>query len=180
MEGKPASTAKWLDTLRVVPDFPKPGIQFYDITSLLLNPSVFQELIDHLSGIIADYQPDIIAGIDARGFVFASAVAYKLQCGLALIRKQGKLPAATIKESYALEYGEATLELHQDTFATKKKTVLIDDLLATGGSAQAAIKLIEQAGGELLATTFIIELENLAGRDKLSPYPTHSLLSLDG
>lgn len=165
--------------LRIIPDFPKPGIQFFDITTLLADSEGLRLCVDRAAKLYQDNKPDIIAGLDARGFILASTLAYKLGCGMALIRKQGKLPCETFSQNYQLEYGEATLEIHQDAFKTHKKVLLVDDLLATGGTAKAGAKLIEQAGGEVMAITCIIELKSLKGRQKLKGYHIDALIQVD-
>ncbi|NRB38750.1 MAG: adenine phosphoribosyltransferase [Pseudomonadales bacterium] len=166
------------DKLRTIADFPKPGITFYDITTLLADAEGLRLCVERTAELYKDNKPDIIAGIDARGFILASALAYKLGCGMTMIRKQGKLPCDTFSQSYQLEYGEATLEVHTDAFSQKKKVLLVDDLLATGGTAKAAIKLIEKAGGHVMALSCIIELRALKGRDKLKGYTVDTLIDI--
>lgn len=165
--------------LRIIPDFPKPGIQFYDITTLLADADGLKLCVERTAELYRDNKPDVIVGIDARGFILASALAYKLGCGLVLMRKQGKLPFSTYSQSYQLEYGEAALEIHTDAFTKHKKALLIDDLLATGGTAQAAVSLIERAGGEVLAVACIIELLALQGRKLLRGYQVDALVQID-
>ncbi len=168
-----------VNKLRVIPDFPKKGIQFYDITTLLADPEGLYLSVNRLAALYSENKPDIVVGIDARGFILASALAYKLGCGLALIRKKGKLPFNTYEQSYALEYGESTLEIHTDTFKTQKKALLIDDLLATGGTAQAAVSLVEKAGGQVISFAFLIELLGLKGKEKLKNTHTQSLMAFN-
>ncbi len=171
-----ASAALIEGAIRNVPDFPKPGIQFKDITPLLADPKLFATSIDLLAG---DFRPgdvDIIVGIDARGFIFASAAAFKLGAGLVPIRKKGKLPYQTHEESYDLEYGSATLAIHVDAIKPGSRVLLVDDLLATGGTAGAAASLIRKVGGVILETTFLIELSFLNGRDKLKDFPVRSIV----
>lgn len=153
--------------IRTIPDFPKPGIQFRDITTLLLDAQGFAASVDRLAEPYSGERPDLIAGIDARGFVFAAALALKLGTGLLLIRKDGKLPGETIAEEYALEYGTDRLAMHVDACAPGARVLLVDDLLATGGTALAAAKLIRKTGAELIGAAFVIELPDLGGADRL-------------
>nr|WP_295370683.1 adenine phosphoribosyltransferase [uncultured Sphingosinicella sp.] len=152
--------------IRTVPDFPKPGIQFRDITTLLLDAQGFATTIERLAERI-DGKPDLIAGTEARGFIFAAALAHKLGTGLLLIRKYGKLPGETIAEEYALEYGSDRLAMHVDACAPGARVELVDDLIATGGTALAAARLIRRAGGEITGASFLIELPELGGADLL-------------
>ena len=156
--------------IRDVPDFPKPGILFKDITPILRDPALFGEAIDVFVAALEDAGITRLAAVDARGFLFAGAIAERLGVGLVPIRKQGKLPYKTYEESYALEYGTATLAIHQDAFEPGDRVALIDDLLATGGTALATARLIEQAGGEVARICFLIELTFLKGRDRLTGY----------
>ena len=155
--------------IRTIPDFPKKGIMFKDITTLLNNSEAFRELIDFLKDRYKDKNIDFVAGIESRGFIFGSALAYALGIGFVPIRKKGKLPYTTISEKYALEYGFDEVEIHIDAFRDVKnpKVLLIDDLIATGGTAAAAVNLIKKVGAEVVEACFIIELEFLKGRDKL-------------
>jgi adenine phosphoribosyltransferase len=162
--------------IRNVPDFPKPGIQFKDITPLLADPKLFAASIDMLTGSFRPGDVDIIVGIDARGFIFASAAALKLGAGLVPVRKKGKLPYQTHEESYDLEYGTATLAIHVDAIKPGSRVLLVDDLLATGGTAGAAASLIRKVGGVILETTFLIELSFLNGRAKLKDFPVRSIV----
>ena len=154
--------------IRDVPDFPKPGIVFKDITPILSDAKLFRAAIAILAGRHEKGTVDKIAAIDARGFLFAGAMADRLGVGLVPIRKKGKLPYKTYEESYALEYGTATLSIHQDAFRKGDRVVLVDDLLATGGTAAAAVRLIQQAGGTVVAVDFLVELAFLNGRGKLA------------
>ena len=165
--------------IRIVPDFPKPGIGFFDITTLLKNKQGFQEVIDTFSDHFKDLDFDKIAGVEARGFVFASALAYKMNKGLILIRKPGKLPAETFSQEYELEYGADAVEMHKDAVEPSEKIVVIDDLIATGGTVKAACKLIENAGGEVAGIGFMIELCLLKGIDKLKKYNIYSMLKIE-
>ncbi|MCK4593499.1 adenine phosphoribosyltransferase [bacterium] len=165
-----------LSYIRVIEDFPKPGISFKDITTLIGNPEGFKKTLDELEALSRDDPPEVIAGIESRGFIFGAALADRFNCGLALIRKEGKLPAATFSASYELEYGTATIEVHQDAFTPGQKVLLVDDLLATGGTAAASADLIEKAGAVVQAIDFVIELDFLNGRDKLTKYKINTLI----
>ena len=163
---------------RVVPDFPKPGIGFFDITTVLKDEQGFQEVISDLSDRFKFFDIDKIAGIEARGFVFASALAYEMEKGLILIRKPGKLPAETLSQKYKLEYGTDAVEMHKDAVEPGEKILVIDDLLATGGTVEAACKLIENAGGEIAGIGFMIELGFLKGIEKIKKYHVYSILKI--
>lgn len=154
--------------VRDVADFPKPGVLFKDITPLLEDPKLFDMSVDALIEPIADHKIDKIVGIDARGFIFGAAAAQKLNAGLVLIRKKGKLPFTTHSLSYALEYGEGVIEIHTDSIKEGENVLILDDLLATGGTAAAAQQLVEKVGGTLVATGFLIELDFLKGRERLA------------
>src|SRR4026209_216729 len=162
--------------IREVPDFPKPGILFYDITTLVKDKSGLRSVIDRLTEMVAPSHPDIVIGIEARGFIFAPALAYHLGGGFVPVRKPKKLPSATEKISYELEYGLDTLEVHKGAISKGMKVVIADDLLATGGTALAAGNLVERLGGTLVSYAFVVELEFLKGRDRLSDYKICSLL----
>jgi len=162
--------------IREVPDFPKKGILFYDITTLLKDKAGFKKVIDVLTDQIRPLRPDSVLGIEARGFIFAPALAYNLGAGFAPIRKPKKLPAETERISYELEYGMDTLELHKDAVKPGMRVVIADDLLATGGTALASVRLVEKLGGDVVALSFVIELEALKGRDRLNGYNVVSLL----
>jgi adenine phosphoribosyltransferase len=165
--------------IRNIPDFPKPGILFRDITPLLSNPGAFRETVDALRNRYEGKRIDKVVAIESRGFVFASPVAYRLGAGFIPLRKPGKLPSETISESYALEYGEAALEIHSDAIRPGDRVLILDDLLATGGTAAAAISLVKKLGGEVVELCFVIELKSLRGRDKLDGTPIFSLLTYD-
>ena len=165
--------------IRDVPDFPKPGIVFKDITPLLANGPAWQQVINQLVERYRD-KIDIILGIESRGFIFGSALAYALGCGHALVRKPGKLPASTFEASYELEYGTDTLEIHQDAFTPNSRVLLIDDLLATGGTAQAAISLAEKLQANIVEAAFLVELSFLGGRERLAPCEVFSFIQYDG
>lgn len=165
--------------IRTVPDFPKPGIQFYDITTLLKHPYGLRTTIDRLVGFIDDPNIDTVIGIEARGFIFAPALAYRLKAGFIPVRKPRKLPAATEAITYALEYGTDTLEIHRDAIEKGDRVIIADDLLATGGTARAVIDLVEKLGGEVAGLAFVVELSFLKGRERLSGYKVSSLLQYD-
>lgn len=167
--------------IRTIPDFPKPGIQFRDVTTLLLDAKGFAKSIERLAARIAG-TPDLIAGIEARGFVVAAALAQRLGAGLLLVRKDGKLPGATIAEDYALEYGTDRLAIHVDACAPGKRVLLADDLLATGGTALAAARLLRRAGAEVTEAAFVIDLPDLGGGARLrdAGMIVHSLMEFDG
>jgi adenine phosphoribosyltransferase len=162
--------------IRDIPNFPKQGIIFKDITTLLKNGKSFRETVDRFADELKDKKIDIVLGIEARGFIFGSALAYKLGIGLAPIRKKGKLPHKTHSVTYDLEYGKDTIEIHQDAFEKGARVLIIDDLLATGGTCRAVIDLVEKMGGKIEAIVFLIELTALKGRDKLKGYPIISLI----
>ncbi|HEY4716615.1 MAG TPA: adenine phosphoribosyltransferase [bacterium] len=162
--------------IREIPDYPKKGILFYDITTLLKDAKAFQKIVDILGNRYVDKKIDLIVGIDARGFIIGAALAYKLGKGLVLVRKKGKLPYKTIRASYQLEYGADEIEMHQDAVTKGQSVIIVDDLLATGGTAAATVELVEKSGGKVKECVFIIELEGLKGRDKLESVPVFSLL----
>jgi adenine phosphoribosyltransferase len=162
--------------IREVPDFPKKGILFYDITTLLKDKTGFRNVIDALTEQIRPMKPDVVLGIEARGFIFAPALAYNLGAGFVPVRKPKKLPAETESISYELEYGTDTLEIHKDAVKPGMRVVIADDLLATGGTALATVRLVEKLGGTVTAVSFVIELEGLKGRDRLAGYDIVSLL----
>ena len=158
---------KIINNIRIIKDFPKKGIDFYDIASLLANPDIFSKVIDEMTLKVKKMNATAIAGIDSRGFIFASAIAYKLKLKLIIIRKQGKLPGKTFKSSYNLEYGSNTLEIQKDFLNSKDKVVVIDDILATGGTINAAFKLIKKTNANLVGAVVLLELVFLNGRAKL-------------
>jgi adenine phosphoribosyltransferase len=164
--------------IRDIPDFPKPGIVFKDITPLLANGPALRWMIDHLRERYAG-SVDMVLGIESRGFIIGSALAYAMGIGLALVRKKGKLPFHTYRAEYELEYGNDSLEIHQDAFGHPTRIVVIDDLLATGGTAGAAIALVEQLNGQVVECAFVIELDFLKGRQRLTPHPVYSLIHYD-
>lgn len=162
--------------IRTIENFPKPGIQFYDISTLLAHGEAWQKAIQELTKIIAPLKPDLLAAIESRGFLIAAPLAYQLGCGFVMMRKKGKLPGKTTSYSYALEYGIDTMEIQSDLIQPHQRVVLVDDLLATGGTLQAAIHLLEQMDTQICAAATIIELSNLKGRDKIK-VPFTSLIS---
>ena len=164
--------------IRGIADFPKPGILFYDISTLLAHPLAWRTAIDRLTEELQGDKPDLLVGIDARGFLLAAPLALELNTGFIMVRKKGKLPGATIRYSYTLEYGSNTIEIQQDALKPGQRVVILDDLLATGGTAQAAIKLCQQVGAVVTRAAFVIELGFLKGRDRLG-VPVTSLVSYD-
>lgn len=165
--------------IREIPDFPKPGILFYDITTLLKDKCGLKGAIDGLRDHYAATPVDVVLGIEARGFIFAPALAYALGAGFVPVRKPRKLPAECLQVSYDLEYGTDCLEMHKDAIRPGQRVLIVDDLLATGGTAQAVGKLVEQAGGKMVGMAFLVELTFLRGRDKLNGYEVFSLLQYD-
>jgi adenine phosphoribosyltransferase len=166
-------------TIRSVPDFPKKGILFYDITTMLKDPAALKESINQLISHYRNAGIEVVAGIESRGFIFGAPLAYQLGVGYVPVRKPGKLPAKTIAESYSLEYGTNTVEVHVDAIAPGQKVLVIDDLLATGGTAKATCSLVEKLGGQVAGVAFVIELNFLHGREKLKGYNVFSLLQYD-
>jgi adenine phosphoribosyltransferase len=172
------STAEDLRALiREVPDFPKPGILFYDITTLLREPDAFREVIDRMADQVKETPVDLVVGMESRGFIFSAPLAYKLDAGFVPVRKLGKLPAETIEVEYELEYGTATLEIHSDAVQKGQRVLIVDDLLATGGTVLGTIELVRRLGGEIAGLSFMVELRGLNGRDKLREFDIHTLLT---
>ena len=163
--------------IREIPDFPKPGILFYDITTLLKEPDAYREAIDLMTAPFADSKVDIVVGMESRGFIFSAPMAYQLGAGLAPVRKLGKLPAETIEVEYALEYGTATLEIHRDAITSGQRVLIVDDLLATGGTVMGTIELVQRLGGEVAGLSFMVELSALRGRERLGQFAIHALLT---
>lgn len=165
--------------IRTVPDFPKPGILFYDITTLLKDKGGFAQMIDAFAAHYIGKDIDLVLGTEARGFIFAPAIAYRLNAGFVPVRKPKKLPAEVAKASYDLEYGSDTLEIHLDAIKPGQRVLLVDDLLATGGTMQATVQLVEKLGGEIAGIAFAIELDFLKGRSRLANFDVFSLLHYD-
>lgn len=163
--------------IRNVPDFPSAGVQFKDITPVLADPRLFAGTVELLTSHFRPGEVDAVVGIDARGFIFAAAAAMRLRAGFVPVRKKGKLPFQTIEQDYALEYGQATVAIHTDALQSGSRVLLVDDLLATGGTAAAAAALVRKLGGKILEAAFVIELEFLHGRHKLPGLPIHSLVT---
>ena len=153
--------------IREIPDFPKPGILFYDITTLLKDPAAYKESIDLMMEPFRKDRPDLVVGMESRGFIFSAPMAYELDAGLVPVRKLGKLPAETLSVEYALEYGSNTLEIHRDAIQPGQRVLVVDDLLATGGTVHGTIELIERLKGEIVGLAFLVELDFLHGRDRL-------------
>ena len=162
--------------IREVPDFPKPGILFYDITTVLKEPAAYKEAIDLMLEPYRGEQIDIVVGMESRGFIFSSAMAYQLNAGLVPVRKLGKLPAETLTVEYALEYGSNTLEIHRDAIKPGQKVLIVDDLLATGGTVRGTIELVERLQGEVVGLAFLVELEFLKGRERLQGHRVTSVI----
>ncbi len=162
--------------IREVPDFPKPGINLYDITTLMKHPEGLRRTVDALAGEFEGMKVDAVIGIEARGFIFAPALAYHLGAGFVPVRKPRKLPAECASISYDLEYGQDTLEIHRDAVGSGHRVIIADDLLATGGTAKAVVDLVEGLGGEVAGLVFVVELEFLPGRQRLADYDVRSLL----
>lgn len=166
------------DHIRGIPDFPKPGILFYDISTLLAHPRAWQYTVERLADDIGPYKPDLLMGIESRGFLVAAPLALQLGCSFAMIRKKGKLPGETIPYTYDLEYGSDTIEIQADAVHPGQRVAILDDLLATGGTMNAATELVRKVGGEVSAVGAIIELSFLGGRERMS-VPVHTLIAYD-
>ena len=165
--------------VKSIPDFPEEGIIFRDITTVVQDPDGLKLAIDTLAGFLENVDADVIVGPEARGFVFGMPLAYNLNKGFVMIRKKGKLPRETVSQSYALEYGTAEVEIHKDAIVPGQKVVIVDDLLATGGTMEANIKLVEALGGKVVKVLFLIELAGLKGRERLSAYDVDSAIIYD-
>ena len=163
--------------IREVPDFPKPGILFYDITTLLREADAFREVIDRMAEAVKGERIDLVVGMESRGFIFAAPLADRLGAGFVPVRKLGKLPAETIEVEYDLEYGTATLEIHRDAISPGQRVLVVDDLLATGGTVLGTIELVRRLGGEIAGLSFMVELTSLGGRDKLGEFAIHTLIA---
>ena len=166
--------------IRTVPNFPKKGVMFRDITTLLQNKDGFRHAIDKLYERYKNKNIEVIVGIESRGFIFGAALAYKLGCSFVPVRKEGKLPHKTMKQKYALEYGTATIEIHDDAVKVGQNVLIVDDLIATGGTALAAIKLVELLGGKVVECAFVVDLPDLKGRKKLKGYNVFTLVEFEG
>jgi len=166
------------DHIRGIPDFPKPGILFYDISTLLRHADAWQVAMGRLSNLVRSYHPTVLAGVESRGFLLAAPLALKLGCGFVMLRKRGKLPGATVGLDYALEYGTDRIEIQEDAISPGARVVVVDDLLATGGTMSAGIKLLQSVGAEVVAAVALIELTFLQGRDRLN-VPFEALIKYD-
>lgn len=166
--------------VRSIPDFPEPGIIFRDITSVLQDADGLQLAIDSMIKLLDGVDYDVVAGTESRGFIFGVPIAYEMHKPFIPVRKKGKLPCETISQSYDLEYGQATIEMHKDSIKPGQKVVLVDDLIATGGTIEAAIKLVEQLGGEVVKVIFLMELAGLKGRERLKGYDVASVITYEG
>lgn len=166
------------DHIRSIPDFPKPGINFYDISTLLRHPDAWQVTMGRMAKVVGAWRPDVLAGIESRGFLTAAPLALKLGCGFVMVRKKNKLPGETISYTYDLEYGSDTIEIQADAVQPGQRVVVLDDLLATGGTASAAVELFRKVGAEVVGVSAIVELTFLKGRDKLD-VPVDALVQYD-
>lgn len=165
--------------IREIPDYPKPGILFYDITTLIKDRAGFARVVDFMTSPYLDKNIDLVLGMEARGFIFAPAMAYRLNAGFIPVRKQKKLPGETVSHTYDLEYGTDTLEIHKDAIQPGQRVLIVDDLLATGGTAEAAATLASKLGANICGLSFVVELDFLNGRKRLAPYEVFSLLHYD-
>ena len=168
------------DYVRSIPDFPEPGIIFRDVTSILQDADGLQLAIDEMQHFVEEVDCDVICGTESRGFIFGMPIAYNLQKPFVPIRKKGKLPCETVSAEYDLEYGKAEIEIHKDAVKPGQKVVLVDDLIATGGTMEASCKLVEQLGGEVVKILFLMELAGLKGREKLAKYDVASVITYEG
>ena len=166
------------DHIRSIPDFPKPGILFYDISTLLAHPKAWQATVERMADSVRPQRPDLLIGIESRGFLVAAPLAYALGCGFAMARKKGKLPGKIVRFTYDLEYGSDTIEIQEDAIAPGQRVVVVDDLIATGGTTEAAISLVTQRGGTVVGAACIIELTFLNGRSRI-PVPVTAMVSYD-
>ncbi|MCI8596882.1 MAG: adenine phosphoribosyltransferase [Lachnospiraceae bacterium] len=171
---------KMEEYVRSIPDFPEPGIIFRDVTSVLQDADGLQLAIDSMQNLLKDVDFDVVVGAESRGFVFGTPIAYNLHKPFVLVRKKGKLPCETISKEYDLEYGSAVIEMHKDSIKPGQKVVLVDDLIATGGTIEAAAQLVESLGGEVVKIIFLMELAGLKGRERLAKYDVASVISYDG
>ena len=168
------------DYVLTIPDFPQKGIMFRDITSLVQDPDGLQDAVDGLIRALEGVDFDVVLGLESRGFIFGTAIAYAMHKGFVPVRKKGKLPRETVSAKYDLEYGQAEIEIHKDAIKPGEKVVIVDDLIATGGTIEAAAKLVEQLGGEVVKIIFLMELAGLNGREKLSKYDVESIITYEG
>ena len=168
------------DYVRSIPDFPEEGVLFRDITTVIQDADGFHLAIDEMKKKLEGIDFDVIAGAESRGFIFGAPLAYAMNKGLVLIRKKGKLPCETVSQEYDLEYGSAVIEMHKDSIKPGQKVVLVDDLMATGGTVEATIKLVEQLGGEVVKIVFLMELAGLNGRERLKGYDVESVITYEG
>ena len=168
------------DYIRTIPDFPEPGIMFRDVTSILQSAEGLKLAIDEMIRLLDGVEFDVIAGAESRGFIFGVPIAYAMGKPFVPVRKAGKLPCETVSKSYDLEYGQATIEIHTDAILPGQKVILVDDLIATGGTMEAAAELVEELGGEVVKMLFLIELSGLKGREKLAKYDVESVVAYDG
>ena len=168
--------------IRQIPDFPKSGILFYDISTLLQAPAAWRVAIDQLAVMVSAHRPDRVVGIESRGFIVAAPIAVQLQIGFGMVRKRGKLPGSVVTHAYSLEYGLDEMEMHKDAVRAGERVILVDDLVATGGTAEAAVKLLRQMGAEIVAACFVIDLPDLGGRRRLEALgvPVHTLVDFEG
>ena len=171
---------KMEDYVRSIPDFPEPGIIFRDVTSVLQDADGLHMAIDKMQELLADTEFDVLAGAESRGFIFGMPIAYNLHKPFVLVRKKGKLPCEPVEKEYDLEYGKATIEMHKDSIKPGQKVVIIDDLIATGGTTEAIIKLVEELGGVVVKVVFLMELKGLKGREKLNGYDIDAVIQYEG
>jgi adenine phosphoribosyltransferase len=179
-DGRINTMKKVEDYVRTIPDFPEPGIMFRDITTVLQDADGLQLAIDEMTKLLDGVDCDVIAGAESRGFIFGTAIAYNTHKPFVLVRKAGKLPGETVAKTYDLEYGTATIEMHKDSIKPGQKVVLVDDLIATGGTIEAAAQLVEELGGEVVKIVFLMELEGLKGRERLAKYDVASVVKYPG
>lgn len=177
---EPMSDLMAMSLIRDIPDFPKPGIVFKDITPVLQDPRAFAEVVERMTAECREWNPNVIAGIESRGFIFGAPIALALDLPFVLVRKLGKLPADTLKEEYSLEYGTNTVEMHKDAVNDGDRVAIVDDLLATGGTAAAAARLVEALGGQAVGYSFLVELSFLRGRAILGDAPVSALIDVTG
>ncbi len=168
------------DYVRTIPDFPEPGIMFRDVTTVIQSPEGLKLAIDSLQTLVADVDYDICVGAESRGFIFGAPIAYNMGKSFVLARKKGKLPCETIRETYDLEYGSATVEMHTDAIKPGQRVVIVDDLIATGGTIEAIAHLVERLGGKVVKIVFLMELAGLKGRERLSTYDVESVITYEG